>query len=342
MIKKIKQTLLKSAKTIGVLDHLGNSKWRQNRLLILGYHGVSMFDEDQWNPQLFMPPAMLRERFELIRKTGCTVLPLSEAIGKLYDGTLPKRAVSITFDDGLFNFFSKAVPLLNEFDFHATLYATTYYVEYNNPVFGVATDYLLWKARSEKLDCRSLIDSDEVLDLSVEKERRRALDLINEYVRKNKFSAEQKNELLRKLCTALGTDFVEFCTSRILQLMTTAELAAVASRGVDVELHTHRHRAPLNEELFIRELDDNRRVIEHATSKRPAHFCYPDGRHDSRYLPWLQRAQILSATTCVPGLAERGSHRFMLPRVIDANSLSLSEFEGWLEGVSDFFPQRSW
>ena len=333
--------MLGFAKELSVFERFGKSRWRQNRLLILGYHGVSLLDEDQWNPQLFMSSQALRERFELIRDSGCSVLPFSEAIDRLYSGTLPTKTVSITFDDGLFDFFKLVLPILNEFGFHATLYATTFYVEYNKPVFGVAADYLLWKGRSKKLNCRDLVDRDEVFDLSLEPQRRRVFSLIIHHVRKNNLSADQKNELLEKLCTKVDIDFDEFCSSRILQLMTPEELESVANAGVDIELHTHRHRTPLDEKLFVKEINDNRRVIENATLKCPTHFCYPDGCHDSRFWPWLERANLLSATTCQPGLAAARSNRFMLPRVIDTCSLSRLEFEGWLEGVSDFFPQRS-
>ena len=340
MLKKIKQNVLKSVRGLGVFDLLGNSKWRQNKLLILGYHGVSLSDEDDWNPELFMSPQQLRERFELIHEKGCSVLPLNEAIKRLYDGTLPKKAVSITFDDGLFDFYKQALPLLQEFGFHATLYATTFYVEYNKPVFGVAADYLLWKAKSETLDCSSLIDSDEIFDLSIETERKRAHSLIDEYVLKNNLSAEQKNGLLEELCKSLGIDFEKFCDSRVLQLLTPDELAAVARSGVDVELHTHRHRVPLDEQLFNREIEDNRRVIEDATSRRPMHFCYPSGHYDSRFVPWLNLANVISATTCSAALAASGSDIFKLPRLIDTCSLSSVEFESWLDGVSHFVPQR--
>ena len=340
MLKKIKQTLLICAKMLGLFRLLGNSNWRQNRLLILGYHGVSLFDEHNWNDELFISPEQLRQRFEMIREKRCTVLPLSDAIERLYLGTLPKKTVSITFDDGLFDFRERALPILKEFGFHATLYVTTFYVEYNKPVFGVAADYLLWKGRTTKLDCNLLIGINEVCDLSDESDRRRAHFLICEYASQNDLSAEEKNNLLGKLCVALDIDFNEFCESRVMHLMTKAELAEVGRCGVDVELHTHRHRVPLDEELFEREIDDNRRVIEGLVAKRPNHFCYPSGVHNPRYFPWLECAKVISATTCEPGLAASCADKFMLPRIIDSPALSLIEFEGWLEGVSDFLPQR--
>ncbi|MBA3601367.1 MAG: hypothetical protein H0W45_09050, partial [Acidobacteria bacterium] len=88
MLKTIKQNLLKSAKTLGLFDLSSQSKWRQSKLLILAYHGVSLEDEHLWNSSLFVPPDFLRRRFEIIKQHGCTVLPLTEAIERLYDKSL--------------------------------------------------------------------------------------------------------------------------------------------------------------------------------------------------------------------------------------------------------------
>ena len=72
---------------------------------------------------------------ELLARAGYNVLPLSEAVNRLQHGTLPDRAVVITFDDGLHDFYSVALPILESFGYPVTLYLTTYYVEFNRPVF---------------------------------------------------------------------------------------------------------------------------------------------------------------------------------------------------------------
>jgi peptidoglycan/xylan/chitin deacetylase (PgdA/CDA1 family) len=339
MLKRIKQGGLRSVKSLRLLDLTGNTRWRRDRLLILGYHGVSLDDEHLWNPELFMSAELLRRRFQIIKETGCTVLGLDEAVQRLYNGTLPAKTVVITFDDGFYNFYKIALPILKEFDFPATLYLTTFYTEYNKPIFGIAADYLLWKARSATLNCSSLLESCEAVDLNTETERRRCHSMIIDYAQDHHFSAEQKNAFLKDLCLELDIDFTAFCDDRLFQLMTPHEVAETAS-SVDIELHTHRHRVPFDEKLFGREIDDNRRAIGESTARRPTHFCYPSGQYNSLFFRLPEAADRVSATTCDPALATASTSRFLLPRLIDTCSLSDVEFEGWLAGISHFLPQR--
>ncbi len=340
MLKKTKQSLLRSARLCGLFDLTRKSRWRQNKLLILGYHGISLEDEHLWNSRFYMTSDFLRRRFEIIREHGCTVLPLNEALERLHQGTLPQAAVVITFDDGSYDFYHSALPIIKEFNFPVTLYLTTFYTHFNRPVFDVAADYFLWKAGSKTLNCSLLLGLDENINLTTESERLRALSLIRNYALINRFSAGRKNELLEAMCAELEIDYAEFCRKRILHLMNSNEISTIAHSCIDVQLHTHRHRVPADEKLFHREIDDNRRVIEDATGRQAVHFCYPNGEHNSQFFPWLRTANIISATTCQAGLSTPQSNPFLLPRLVDSSSLSEVEFMGWLSGVSQFVPQR--
>jgi hypothetical protein len=62
----------------------------------------------------------------------------------------PKRAVAITFDDGFHDFHSVAFPLIESFGFPVTLYLTTYYVEYNRPVFDPMVGYFTMEGVATK------------------------------------------------------------------------------------------------------------------------------------------------------------------------------------------------
>lgn len=142
------------------------SAWRRKRLLILGYHGVSTHDEHEWDGELYMPPSLVRERFETLRRGQYQVLPLGEAVSRLYDGSLPPRAVAITFDDGAYDFYTHARPLLEEFSFPATVYLTSYYSRYQRPVFNTMLRYLFWKGRDKTLDATGLSDDERPLALA--------------------------------------------------------------------------------------------------------------------------------------------------------------------------------
>ena len=120
-------------------------------------------------------------------------------------------------------------------------------------------------------------------------------------------------------------------------------MARVAAAGIDVQLHTHRHRTPRDRDLFLKELEDNRSAIEKMLPDAKGslrHFCYPSGDHFPEALPWLASAGIRSAVTCEPGLAARDSPLLLLPRLVDHMGLSEIEFAAWISGVASWLPGR--
>ena len=341
MLKTIKQGVLGSARGCGVFAFVQNSRWRRDRLLILAYHGLAIDDEHRWKPTLFLHPEYFRERLRLIRKAGCTVLPLSEALRRLYANDLPERSVALTFDDGTYDFYRHAYPILKEFGFPATVYLTTFYADYNRPVFDVIASYILWKSRAAPVNMMALTGQDVTYDLANNATHARVVTELHDVARRRRFSAEEKDDLMVRLAAAAGVDYGAIVAKRILHIMTPAEVKTVAADGFDVQLHTHRHRTPSDRALFLREIDDNRKRIQAMTGLRPTHFCYPSGVYERAFLPWLTAAGVESATTCDPGITTRRSNRLLLPRVVDSSTLSVVEFEGWLAGVSDMLPQRA-
>ena len=121
ILSDLRRVSLRVGKRLGAFELLLNSTWRRKRLLILCYHGVSVRDEHEWNPKLYISASALRTRLEILRQSRCALLPLPAAVQRLYDGTLPPRSVAVTFDDGFVNFQQQAYPLLREFDVPVTV-----------------------------------------------------------------------------------------------------------------------------------------------------------------------------------------------------------------------------
>ncbi len=342
MLRSLKLTALRAARGSGALRLINRSDWRQRRLLILGYHGVSQADEHEWDSSLFMPQEMVRARFELVRSRGYTVLPLAEALRRLHNGSLADRSVAITFDDGSADFFSRAYPLLQEFGFPVTLYLTTYYSRDQRPVFPPMCGYLLWSGRTRRISGQDLVPNGGSLDLVHSGRRRSAFRAIVRWAAERRLDAAQKDDLLGTLAERVGVDYDALRRRRLLQIMSAAEIAQLDPKLVDVQLHTHRHRVPLNRELFRREIEDNRREIARITqsSRLLTHFCYPSGVTHPQFLPWLRELGIESATTCYTGISSAATDPLMLPRLIDTSSLTTLEFESWLTGAAALLPTR--
>jgi peptidoglycan/xylan/chitin deacetylase (PgdA/CDA1 family) len=340
MLKTFKQLTLKSLKAAGVSTLVHDSRWRRQRLLILAYHGISVMDEHLWNSSQYMPAAVLRARFELLKKSNCAVLPLAEAVRRLYANDLPERAVVITFDDGTSDFYHRAFPVIQDFGFPVTLYLTTFYTEYNRPVFDLMLSYLLWKGRNETLDLRGITGAESRLDLHDPAAQGKALAEIRAFASSRKLSAEDKDALLSSLAAQLRVDYDALIEQRIMHNVTPDEVKELARGGIDVQLHTHRHRTPVDRQLFLREIEDNRQSIQKMSDKHAEHFCYPSGFYDLAFLPWLKESGVVSATTCETGFASRNSNPLLLPRMLDNPQLSSIEFESWLTGVSAALPRR--
>lgn len=310
----------------------GNSSWRNRRLAILCYHSLSRSDEHIWDPALFISPSHFETRLRWLRDQRYSVLPLSEGLNRLHSGTLPPRAVAITFDDGTADFLDLALPLLERYEMPATVYWTTYYSTIPRPVFGMMCGYVLWRGRARSAPAQLWGASGQV-NLASSANRAFVREEIDGFVRREGMSLDRRQAWLAKLAAALEIDYAEILASRSLQLMTPEEAHSAAARGVDLQLHTHRHRTPLDAELFRREIEDNRKRIQAATGREAQHFCYPSGKLAAEFFPWLDEMGVKSAVTCESGLAERDSHPYLLPRIVDTGTLSEVEFDAWLSGA---------
>lgn len=342
MQRRIKLLTLQSAERAGLFSLVGKSQWRQNRLLILCYHGVALGDEDQWS-DVHISESRLRRRFEMLRSEHCSLLSLDEALERLSAGDLPPRSVTVTFDEGLYDFYAKAYPLVREFEVPTTLYVPTYYATMRKPIFDLACSYLLWRGRGKIVESERLFPWQKRYEIPVANAPRGELHLaVRSHVYSAGYSALEKDAMLAELAHQIGLDWDAFVSSRMLQLMSPHELSALDQRLVSVQLHSHRHRTPRDETQFLRELDDNVDALAAMGFSRAdrRHFCYPSGDADPLFYPWLRARGIVSATTCEPRLATRNTHRLDLPRVIDTMALTDIEFRAWTAGVSAFIPRR--
>ena len=339
MIRILKRSSFTVSKHLGLTSWLAHSAWRRGRLMILCYHGVSLHDEHEWNPRLYVSQAHLDRRCALLRRNGCTVLPLDEAIQRLYANDLPDRAVTLTFDDGYYDFMARARPVLQSYGFPATVYLATARVYFNAPMAQLLVSYALWKARDRVLDGAGIrgLSGRYVLDSARERQRV-VTDLITVL---SQLNIRDKGEIARTVLERVGLDYQAFATARVLTLLAPAEVSALAAAGVDFQLHTHLHRTPEDAGEFVRDVVYNREQVDALTGKRASHLCYPSGVYRMSYLPAVASEGIVSATTCDPGLASRASNPLLLPRFVDTATVTDVEFEAWVMGLASCLPRRT-
>ncbi len=340
MRKRAKRAALGALAFSGLFRAVARSAWRRARLVILCYHGISLADEHLWDPTLYMSAEDFARRLEILKRGGYRVLPLAEAIERMYAGDLPPQSVAITFDDGGYDFYARAWPLLRAFGYPATVYLTTYYCADNRPVFDPASSYLLWKMQGRVVRDEAL-GPVSPLDLRTAESRRAAWQALLGHAETSRFSADEKDGLLARLAALAGVDYAEFQRRRMLHIMNPGEVAELQAAGLDIQLHTHRHRTPVDRDLFLREIRDNGERIRELTGRTAEHFCYPCGVNRPEFLPWLAESGVRTAVTCVPQPASRESNPLLLPRFVDHANLSAVEFASCVSGFGLMLPNEA-
>ena len=329
---KVKQSALRVLRSTGAYKRAADSPARREKLLILCYHGLALRDEHEWAGHLFITPERFRARLQCLRDVNANVLPLAEAVKRLQAGTLPPRSVALTFDDGFYDFFRHGVPILNEFGVPCTLYLTTYYSGRPFPIVNLVLDYLIWKSGLAEI---AFPEADIIDPIAITGWQAR-MDVVRrllDWFERHEFSTGQKNDFACSVAQRFGIDYDDLSRSRMLQIMTPDEACAIARAGVDIQLHTHRHRTPRDRDLFLREIRDNRERIQAISGREPTHFCYPSGVYADEFLPWLREAGVNTATTCERGFARRTSEPLRLPRLLDDSNMSQLQFEAFVSGV---------
>ena len=300
-------------------------------LQILCYHGISLQDEHYFQPKLFIREDTFRERMAYLKKSGFHVLSLDEALAGINQKTLPPKSLVITFDDGWLGIGTKAVPVLQKYRFPSTLYVTTRDVINEAPVFDVTLRYLLWKKRNEILDLSNIGLGAEKIILSSSNEREQAACHISELSKDS--NDDDKQAILLKLAKTLNIDLNSDEGVPLFRLMTMEQLAQLPSDGMDLQLHTHCHRLPVNDPEGLKsEIIKNRSILERIVHGSLQHLCYPSGKFHPSQFALLQELGVKSATTCLSGFNYPDTERFALFRFLDGENITQLEFEAELSG----------
>jgi peptidoglycan/xylan/chitin deacetylase (PgdA/CDA1 family) len=91
---------------------------------VLMYHSISQADN-----YYAVTPHMFAQHMRYLKAQYCPVRLVEVAAFVTGQGTLPDRAIAVTFDDGYADFLTNAFPLIEKYDIPATLFVCAGHVE---------------------------------------------------------------------------------------------------------------------------------------------------------------------------------------------------------------------
>jgi predicted ATP-grasp superfamily ATP-dependent carboligase/peptidoglycan/xylan/chitin deacetylase (PgdA/CDA1 family) len=325
---RIKRSFLYGCKLLGLFG-LARRMTSQG-LRILCYHGFASGDACEFRPKLFINLDTFRTRLEFLRKQGYPVVTLKEALAALEQRKTKGSLTVITIDDGFFS-VQRAWQKLRNYGFPATLYVTSYYCSKRLPIFRLVVQYLFWKTDRKSLSPSEYLPFPNTCPLSTAREKEQAAWKVIDFG-EQRSSESERWTIISELSENLGIDSGQLVESRELSLLNPQEISKLANEGLDIQLHSHRHRELTDGSLVENEINDNRTVLEPLVGGPLRHFCYPSGIWSRSLWPMLTKLQIESATTCEAGLNFPDTPRLALHRFLDGENISQIEFEAEMAG----------
>lgn len=112
----------------------------RRRSVILGYHGVAdaTLAEDPYRLQV--PVERFRAQMELLVAAGFRFLTMTEMARQVAAGPPPRGLAAVSFDDGLRNNLTAALPILTSLQIPATVYVPSGWLDGQHPDIGPGGD----------------------------------------------------------------------------------------------------------------------------------------------------------------------------------------------------------
>ena len=284
---------------------------REGFAAILMYHRINQLGVDPH--RLCVPPAEFREHMRYLVARH-PVLPLDRLARGVLDGTLPERAVAVTFDDGTLDALESASPVLTELGIPATFFVNVEHIdEEHEPWWDVLARILLDPNETPAVLEWSLDGSKRTLSTGSASERASAYTAIHRALMHA--TRPERERVLGELVDWSGQPQPARASHRLLLPHEVRELGERPGHAIGAHSVSHL-RLPLQPaEEQDWEIGASRRELERITGRPVTLFSYPYGGYDRDTVERVRRAGFRAAVTTEPGVVTIGDDVRSLPRI---------------------------
>lgn len=237
------------------------------------------------------------------------VIPLRQAVDCLARGSLPARALSITFDDGYADNFEFALPVLQKHGMHATFFVSSGFLD-GGRMWNDTVIESIRRFPGAQLDLSDVGLGAFALNDAVE--RRASIDQLLGQLKYRPFA--ERSGLVEAIATTAGVALPDDL------MMSSPQLRGLRDAGMTIGGHTVSHPilARLSEAAAFKEILAGKQRLEAILGEPIDLFAYPNGKPGRDYLAthaaMVKRAGFLAAVSTAPGVARSGRDLFQIPR----------------------------
>ena len=285
---------------------LASPSGRRGRLSILIFHRV-LPAPDPLMPNL--PAAGEFERRMRWVRAWFNVLPLAQAIDRLYAGAIPGRALAISFDDGYADNEAIAAPILQRLGLTATFFVSSGFLE-GDCMWNDRIIEAIRGCRAQALDLMAA--GLGRLSLATPDERRAAIDSVLTAVKH--LEPGTRTSAVQAVASAAAAGPMPAL------MMRPPQLRRLCALGMDIGAHTVTHPilTRLESEAAAAEMRDSRQELERIVRRPVPLFAYPNGvpnqDYSAEHVALARECGFTAAVSTAWGAASMRSDRFQLPR----------------------------
>lgn len=297
--------------------------------LILMYHRVAEVDLDPW--RLCVTPQNFAEHLEVLQKYAHPI-SLKQLAQAHREGSIPHKAVAVTFDDGYADNLHQAKPLLEQYNIPATIFVTTGYIGRNREFWWDELERLLLQREKlpEKL-CLKLNGTIHNWELGTavhysEEDYNCDRNTLHNHPspRLNLFYSIwqqllplQEGQRLKALDEIIVWANGELLVRSTHRALLADELCMLAQGNlVDIGAHTVNHPflSTQSTDLQRDEIIHSKANLEEILARPVTSFAYPFGNYSSQTVNLVREAEFACACSTVEDVVWQKSDSFQLPR----------------------------
>lgn len=292
-----------------------------NKLTILAYHSVFRppININDW---CYLNVHEFENQMEYL-KDHFDIVSLEQGLELSRKGELKGQKIVITFDDGFYNNFSIAFPVLEKYQIPATIYLATAFIDSPDTIWFAKVIHAIGKTDRNSLEWRG-----KKYDLSNPQKKE-----LSSAKLQGSMKSLPHHELLEELQVIGDLLGVPWDGTEEYSVLDTPQIRAMQESGlVQFGAHTHKHAilSRISGKSQKEEIEKSLKKVEEVTGKKCRHFAYPNGgakNYDGNTLEILKNSSVQSAVTMINGSNYKGNCSLQLKRLGIGGKIKLSQFK---------------
>ncbi len=322
LIRKLQNKVLnKLVSWVGIGPLLIN----KNKISVLTYHGITG-DYNSVNDFCFVSAGEFEKQMKYLLK-HFDIIGAEDAYLNNYDNKKPVAV--ITFDDGFFNNFSHAFPVLKKYKIPATVFLSTNLIESNDTIWFCKIIQMIESSKEKEIFWEG-----EKLSIDSCNDKRLTSSKIQASIKK--LNPSEIESAINKIFK-LGDIYTDYSDTLFGMLTRNAIKEMQDSHLITFGAHTHNHTilSKLSKDESQKEISDSLQEVQKITGKRCNMFAYPNGGVDdynSDHKSLLNKLNVSLAFSMKDGLSSRQDDYFEIKRLFISSHINIKQFSAQVHG----------